>query len=269
MIMKLMNKTPERIRHDIKVRQLKVSAVRKVTPRMVRVTLRGAALEGFLSPSYDDHIKMFFPEPGQALTLPIGGPDGVKFPEDKPRPEARDYTPRYYRAGANELDIDFVLHGDGPASSWAAQVEVGQDAVIAGPRGSTVIPLAYDWYLLVGDETALPAIGRRIEELTAGARAIAILEVADAHEHQEFETAADLEVIWLHRDGIEAGKADLLPRTVATRAFPEGDCYAFIAGESTVSKAVRTELEHRGFNKEWLKAAGYWLLGQADAHEPH
>lgn len=264
-----MNKTPQRIRHDIKVRHLKVSAVAQVTPRMLRVTLSGPALEGFQAPGYDDHINVFFPEPGQPPVLPIAGPDGVRFPEDRPRPQARDYTPRAFRPEANELDVDFVLHGDGPASGWAAQAAVGQDVVIAGPRGSTLIPLAFDWYLLVGDETALPAIARRLAELPAGARAIALIEVEDAREHQVFDTQARLDLVWLHRDGVAAGTADLLPRAAASHPFPDGTCYAFIAGESTVSKAVRAELERRGLNKEWLKAAGYWLRGTADAHEPH
>lgn len=269
MSMTVINRTPQKLRHDIKVRHLAVTAVRRVTPRMLRVTLAGPALEGFVSPSYDDHVKILFPEPGQKAVVPTVGPEGISFPQDKPKPEARDYTPRYYRPESQELDVDFVLHGDGPASGWAAMAAVGQDLVVAGPRGSTVIPMAFDWYLLIGDETALPAIGRRIEELPSGAKAVAILEVADAHEHQEFETKADLEVVWLHRDGVEPGRADLLVRAAASHAFPDGDCYAFIAGESTTSKAVRAELERRGFNKEWLKAAGYWLLGQADAHEPH
>ena len=75
-----------------------------------------------------------------------------------------------------------MLHGDGPASTWAAQAKPGQQIVIGGPRGSMIIPDAYDWYFLAGDETALPAIGRRLEELPATARVVAVIEVEDKAE---------------------------------------------------------------------------------------
>jgi NADPH-dependent ferric siderophore reductase len=110
--------------------------------------------------------------------------------------------------------VDFVLHGDGPASSWAAQAEVGQKIVIGGPRGSMIIPDAFDWYLLAGDETALPAIGRRLEELPAAARAVAVIEVASKEEEQLLRTNAQAEIIWVHRNGAEAGNNDLLLRRI-------------------------------------------------------
>ena len=103
--------------------------------------------------------------------MPEPGPDG-KPPEGVERSPGRDYTPRRYDAGRNELVIDFALHDAGPATDWAAQAEPGQQLAVGGPRGSFVVPDDFDWYLFIGDETALPAIGRRLEELRAGARAI-------------------------------------------------------------------------------------------------
>jgi NADPH-dependent ferric siderophore reductase len=268
--MTLMNKSPQRIRHETRLRLLEVQAVKHITPLMLRVTLAGDQLEGFTSLGYADHIKIFFPPAGSDPVVPVLGPDGLAFPADKPRPEMRDYTPRAYHATTNTLDVDFVLHGDGPASSWAAQTEVGQKVVIGGPRGSMIVPDAFDWYLLAGDETALPAIGRRLEELPATARAVAVIEVASKEEEQVLETGSRAEIIWVHRNGAEAGNNDLLLRTIETLNLPEGDCYAFIASESSISKSVRNHLvDHRGFNGEWVKAAGYWLRGVADAHEPH
>jgi NADPH-dependent ferric siderophore reductase len=182
----------------------------------------------------------------------------------------RDYTPRYWDVAKGTLDLDFVLHGDGPASSWAAQAQIGDKLVIGGPRGSLVIPATFDWYLLVGDETALPAIGRRIEELPAGSRVLAIIEVQDAAEEQRFRTETDLELIYCHRNGQHAGTTDLLLQAVKRQAFPAGTAYAYLAGESTMSKAVRDHLTNeRDFDPEYIKAAGYWLLGVADAKEPH
>lgn len=268
--MSVINKTPQRIRHETRLRVLEVQAVRHLTPLMLRVTLAGDQLEGFVSPGYGDHIKIFFSPLGEEPVLPTLGPDGVAFPEGKPRPEMRDYTPRNYHAATNTLDVDFVLHEDGPASSWAAQAAVGQKLVIGGPRGSMIVPDAFDWYLLAGDETALPAISRRLEELPASSRVIAIIEVAAKEEEQSIDTRANAEIIWVHRNGAEAGNNDLLLRKIETLDLPDGDCYAFVASESSVAKAIRQHLvEHHGLNGEWIKAAGYWLRGVADAHEPH
>jgi NADPH-dependent ferric siderophore reductase len=270
MTMTLINKSPQRIRHETRLRLLEVQAVKHITPLMLRVTLAGDQLAGFSSPGYADHIKIFFPSAGHEAVIPVRGPDGLAFPPDKPRPEMRDYTPRAFHAPSNTLDVDFVLHGDGPASSWAAQAEVGQKIVIGGPRGSMIIPDAFDWYLLAGDETALPAIGRRLEELPAAARAVAVIEVASKEEEQLLRTNAQAEIIWVHRNGAEAGNNDLLLRRIEQLALPEGDCYAFIAAESSISKAARDHLIGQcGIDGEWVKAAGYWLRGVADAHEPH
>lgn len=267
--MDISNKTPQRVRHQTRVRLLDVIAVTDVTPLMRRVTLAGADLAGFTSLGYDDHVKVFFFPPGVTPVKPEVRPEGLAFEDDVPRPEMRDYTPRRYDPVAGTLDIDFVLHGDGPASGWAADARVGQKLLIGGPRGSMIVPDTFDWYLLVGDETALPAIGRRIEELPAGKKVVAIVEVAGPAEQQVVTASSDVTTIWAHRNGAPAGIGDMLLDAVKSAQFPEGDCFAFIAGESSHSKAIRAHLEGRGFARQWIKAAGYWVLGQADAHEPH
>lgn len=257
----------QRIRHETRMRLLEVVAATDITPLMRRFTLKGD-MTGFASSGHADHIKaFFFPDGVEPKLAPIG-PNGVEFAAGE-KPEMRDYTPRYFDVAAGTIVLDFVLHGDGPASGWAAKAAVGDRLVIGGPRGSLVVPDDFDWYLLVGDETALPALGRRIEELRAGARVIAIIEVENAAEEQRFSTSADLTLAYVHRDGRPAGTTDLLLEAVRALDFPPGEAYAYIAGESTMSKAVRQHLEERGWNPEWIKAAGYWLFGVADAHEPH
>ncbi|MBJ3786320.1 siderophore-interacting protein [Devosia sediminis] len=258
----------QRVRHDTKLRLLKVTAITDITPLMRRMRLEGD-MSGFASLGHADHIKAFFFAEGVTPELPPIGPNGAEF---KPgtRPEMRDYTPRYWSVDEGWIDLDFVLHGDGPASSWAASARVGSTLVIGGPRGSQVVPVAFDWYLLAGDETALPAIGRRIEELPQGAKVVAVIEVADKAEEQIFETRADLMLIYVHRNGAAAGTTSLLRDAVAAATLPPGEAYAYIAGEVNMSRAVRDLLvNERGFNNEWVKAAGYWRLGVADAHEDH
>lgn len=111
----------------------------------------------------------------------------------------RDYTPRYFDPQSGELSIDFVLHGDGVASSWAAQAQPGDDLKIGGPRGSFLVADDYDHYVLLGDETALPAIGRWLEAMPADMHAEVYIEIADAAERQELLSAADADIYWLER----------------------------------------------------------------------
>jgi NADPH-dependent ferric siderophore reductase len=258
----------QRVRHDTKLRLLTVTAITDITPLMRRVRLEGD-MSGFASPGHADHIKAFFFAEGVTPELPPIGPNGAEF-RPGTRPDMRDYTPRYWNVAENWIDLDFVLHGDGPASGWAASVKLGSTLVIGGPRGSQVVPMAFDWYFLAGDETALPAIGRRIEELSDGAKVVAVIEVDSKAEEQIFETRADLTLIYVHRNGRAAGNPTLVRDAVAAVAFPAGDAYAYIAGEVNMARSVKAHLlEERGFNPEWVKAAGYWHLGIADAHEDH
>jgi NADPH-dependent ferric siderophore reductase len=260
-----------RVRHEARRRLLTVQAVERLTPNMVRVTL-GGDLTGFVSSAYDDHLKVFFPLPGQsAPTIPEQGPNGPVHAEGVERSPGRDYTPRRYDVGRNELVIDFAIHDAGPATDWAATAKPGQQLGIGGPRGSFVVPDDFDWYLFIGDETALPAIGRRLEELRAGARAIVVAAIAGPEEEQTFESRADVETIWVRRPLSRAEDPAPLLDAVRALTLPQsGDGYAWAAGESQTAKLLRQHLvNERGFDKAWVKAAGYWKRGAVSIHETH
>ncbi|HJH22015.1 MAG TPA: siderophore-interacting protein [Pseudomonas lactis] len=249
--------TIHRVTHEIKRRRLQVLRVVDITPRMRRVTLGGPELAGFVSLGSDDHIKLLFPQNAQeqaALESPSFSIKG-----DGPQPAMRDYTPRRYDLSIGELDIDFVLHGDGPASTWAEQVQVGQHLYIGGPRGSMIVPDIFDSYLLIGDETAIPAIARRLEELPAGRKVLAVIEIADAAEQQVLSSAAKVEVIWVLR-----GQDDLLD-VVRNLTVPSGTLYSFVATETKLSRQVRRVLlDTHKVNEEYLKAVGYWRAEGSD-----
>ena len=181
----------------------------------MRVTL-GGDLAGFTSLGFDDHVKLFFPQ----------GPAGA---DGEPPMASRDYTPRRYDPAANTLEIEFVLHDAGPASRWAKQVQPGQSLRIGGPRGSFIIPTNFDWHLLIGDDTALPAIARRLAELPADTRAVVLLEVDGPGDEIAFESAADVSVTWAHRNGAAAGSTDVLAKAFKTLPMPTGDYYAWVA----------------------------------------
>ncbi|MGF6112272.1 siderophore-interacting protein [Pseudomonas frederiksbergensis] len=248
------NQTIHRVTHEIKRRRLEVLRVVDLTPRMRRITLGGPELAGFISLGTDDHVKLLFPqnaaETAALETLVLGAGK-----TDQPMPAMRDYTPRRYDLDTLELDIDFVLHGDGPASTWAEQAQPGQFLHIGGPRGSMIVPDIFDSYLLIGDETALPAIARRLEGLAANRRALVVIEVENGAEQQKLESPAQVNVIWVLREG---GKNNLL-NTVKELQVPSGNLYAWVATETKVSRQIRRVLlDEHGLDEQLVKAVGYW-----------
>lgn len=237
-----------RHRHEPKRRRLAVTDKRYVTPHMIRIEFASEDLADFTSLSPSDHVKVF---------LPIDGGE----------PERRDYTPRRFNPVTQTLTLDFAVHEAGPATRWAVEAEVGDALEVGGPRGSAVVSDTFDWWLLIGDETALPSIGRRFEELPR-ARIISLVTVTDAGEEQDIAGGERHEAIWVHRP---AGRNDdAEPLLAALRSFelPEGEGFVWIAAEAKVARTVRDFVTGElGHPSAWTKAAGYWLKGIADAHE--
>jgi len=249
-------RAPRRVRHEPRRRELEVKQVDKIAAHMTRVTL-GGDLEGFTSLGFDDHIKLFFPAP-------------PAVPGAKPQTLARDYTPRRYDPARNILEIDFAIHDAGPATRWAETVRPGDSLTIGGPRGSFIIPTNFDWHLLMGDETAIPAIGRRLAELPPGTRVVVLAEVDGPDDEVAFETAANVSVTFAYREGAPAGASDVLARTLKSTRLPVGDYYAWVACESLIAKALRVQLlADYGANKKWMRAAGYWRCGAVAVHDTH
>jgi NADPH-dependent ferric siderophore reductase len=220
---------------------VEVVAVRDIGSHFRRITFSGEALRDFHSASFDDHVKFIL---GQ-------GEGAVK----------RDYTPRSFDPVTGELCIEFALHGDGPAAAWAAQAAPGQQVVIGGPRGSFIIPMDYDWHLLVGDESALPAISRRLEELPGDAPALVIIKVADEADRRALATGGAVDLRWVASD------AELVA-AVRALTLPEGEGYAWCAGEAATMAAVRKVLvDEQGMGKHQIRAAAYWKRGGSGFHE--
>jgi NADPH-dependent ferric siderophore reductase len=231
----------QRVRHELKRRELQVAAAEHCSPGFVRLTLSGEALADFTSLSFDDHVKLIL-EPA----------DGT--------PVMRDYTPRAFSRERRELVLEFALHGHGAASEWARRATPGDRVVVGGPRGSMIVPTDYDWHLLAGDATALPAVAKRLEELPAGARAFVLLQADDA-DRRELPSAAEVALQWL-----DPGQD--LAAAVAALDLPGGEGYAWAAGEATAMARVREVLLHgKGHPKEAMRVAAYWKQGASAFHE--
>ncbi|HSV83507.1 MAG TPA: siderophore-interacting protein [Ramlibacter sp.] len=226
----------ERVRHDPRRREARIRRVEPVGPGFVALTFGGEAFADFVSLSFDDHVKLLLEEEGGTLAR-------------------RDYTPRRFDPHAAELTIEFALHGEGPAADWARTARVGERAVIAGPRGSMIIPLDYDWHLLVGDASALPAVHRRLEELPAGARALVVLQV-EPQDRRRFDSQAEVDLHWV--DG-----EDALLATVQRLTLPAGEGFAWAAGEASQMARLRELLADKGLAKEAMRVSAYWKQGAA------
>jgi len=237
----------ERVRHELKRRTLTIARTERLSPSMLRLHLTGEDLADFSSLAPDDHIKIFIPNP-----------DGD--------PIMRDYTPRRFDNAARSLIVDFAVHDAGPATLWALSAKVGDTLTIGGPRGSAIVkgPIAH--WLLIGDEAALPAIGRRIEEAWAGMSVTSVIAVGSAEDEQSFESAAAHDEMWVHRPLSQGDRADTLIAKLDTIDI-QPDTFVWIAAEAKVAKAIRVYItEKRSVPAGWFKAAGYWQRGEAGAH---
>lgn len=240
-----------RILRELRRRQAYVSAVEMRSPRMKRITFSTPEFADFESAAHDDHVKLFFPG--------VTGSD---------QPTARDFTPRLFSREQHTLTIDFALHVHGPATRWAHNARIGDAMLIGGPRGSLVVPDDFDWYVLIGDESALPAIGRRVEELRAGVPVTTVVTIEDAGERQALVTAADWRPHWVVRGAGSEDDAAVLMRTLDEIPFGAGDGFIWIAGETAVARAVRRHvIDRRQHPVAWIKAAAYWTRGRAGAHD--
>lgn len=221
-----------------------VEDIALVTPHMKRITIDGTCLLPFRDGLPTQWLKVFVPLTGAG----------------------RAYTVRRFDPVSKQLDIDFVLHGDnGPASAWAARVKPGDTFKISGthPRSGLAIEPGAASYLLFGDETALPAIAGILESLPAHAQVDAFVEVADASEEQAIESAATLNLTWLHRESATNRTATGLEDAARAIGRPHKSTIIWIAAESSAVAALRRlAISEWGADRSRLHAAGYWKRGE-------
>jgi len=234
-----------------------VQRVQRLTPRMLRIVFGGAELAAFNWNGPAAHIK---------LILESAGTD----PET--RPLSRTYTPRHFDAARRELTVDFVLHGEGPASTWAAQARVGASMLIAGPGRSYALDAHVQWLLVAGDESAIPAVATLLEVVPDGIATQVLLEVNDAAD--EFALAAprsNVNIRWLHRAQPVLGHGTAVRAGIelaaAVRAFetPAGEGRLYVACEADAMRGIRRHLLlERALPRAWLTTRGYWKQGATD-----
>ncbi|XTZ18549.1 siderophore-interacting protein [Micromonospora echinospora] len=235
------------------------------TPHVIRLVLGGDGLVGLPVGEYTDHyVKLLFPQPGAVYPTPF---DLDTIRRDLPReqwPRLRAYTVRAWDPVVTELTIDIVHHGDeGVAGPWAAALRPGDPVHFVGPGGAYAPSPEADWHLLVGDESALPAIAASLERLPLDAPARVFVEIDGPAEEQPLPSPGAVELVWLHRGDRPVGEA--LVAAVRALEFPPGAVHAFVHGEATFVKELRRLLRvERGVPRESLSISGYWRRGFTD-----
>ncbi|WP_446210935.1 siderophore-interacting protein [Micromonospora sp. IBSANI012] len=248
-----------------KVTSARVLRTERPTPHLIRLVLGGEELVGLPVGEYTDHyIKIVFPAPGVDHPRPL---DLAAIRRDLPRdqwPRLRAYTVRAWDPLAGELTVDVVHHGDeGLAGPWAARLRPGDEVLFVGPGGAYAPDPTADWHLLVGDESALPAIGAALERLPLGAPAAVFVEVDGPADEQRLLSPGTVALTWLHRGARPVGEA--LVEAVRALEFPPGRVHAFVHGEATFVKELRRLLRvERGVPREALSISGYWRRGMDD-----
>jgi len=233
----------QRVRHDLLAREVQVSRVERISPGFLSLTFRGESLASFVSLSFDDHVKLILQDASGAS-------------------HKRDFAPRHFDVQKRELTLEFALHDNGIACQWARQAQVGDSAVIGGPRGSMMVPADYDWHVLAGDASALPAIHRRVEELPEGSQALVLVQLPQPDDIRVFQSRATLQLQWLATE-------DAFIQALRQLNLPQGDGFIWCAGEAhAMALAREAVLVERQFPREATRISAYWKAGAADYHEP-
>ncbi|MGW2626517.1 siderophore-interacting protein [Micromonospora taraxaci] len=243
----------------------RVLRTERPTPHLIRLVLGGDELTGLPVGEFTDHyIKVVFPQSGVTYPQPL---DLAAIRRDLPReqwPRQRAYTVRRWDPLAQELTVDVVYHGDeGLAGPWAAALRPGDPVHFVGPGGAYAPSPDADWHLLIGDESALPAIAAALERLPLGALAHVFVEIADPEDEQKLLSPGAVELTWLHRGERPVGEA--LVEAVRALEFPAGQVHAFVHGEAAFVRHLRRLLRgERGVPLDRLSISGYWRRGMDD-----
>jgi NADPH-dependent ferric siderophore reductase len=255
--------------HERQFLRAQVVARKQISPSFVRVTVGGEELRSFVPMGYDQWFRFFIPGPSGELRLPTQTSNlwyaQYMLMSKETRPVGRNYTVRAYRsAGLHsagpEIDIDFALHADesgqlGAAAGWAAAASEGDELGLFD-EGITYQPTEdAAWQLLIGDETALPAILGILESAPRDLKAQAFIEVPHAEDSQEADLPEGVQITWLARS---AGAPTAL-EAVQAATLPDGPGYAFIAGGQKLATGLRRHLVNdRKMPKEAVTFTGYW-----------
>jgi NADPH-dependent ferric siderophore reductase len=244
---------------------LKVESVSDIWPHMKRIRFTGKDL-GRFETNENIHARLVFPPSGYSRNDWRKRDSGGRLDVSGVRSHYRKYTIRQVDAARGVLDIDFLVHdASGPGSDFARQARPGDLIGIIGPGGRSIGPA--DWYLIAGDDAALPAIARIAEMLPASASGSVLIEVDDGADELELKLPSRMSLTWLHRAGRRAGSTSLLRDAVVRTQWPEKSIavFAWIAAEAETARQIRLHLKaDRKLDKAHQLVVPYWKTDADD-----
>lgn len=251
-------RAPRRVRNELRFRPVEVLSKTLIADAFYRIEFGGEALAGFTTPGFDDHIKVFFPDAQTGeFTLPEITDDGVVW-KDGIRPVARDYTPLFFNGDTQRLTLDFYRHEAGVASDWAARAEPGDRLAIGGPRGSLIVPEDYAFQLYVCDETGLPAMKRRLQNVT-GSEIHLYVYASEATGRAYLEELEHVTVTWLGSGVMSRETAPALIAQFAALTIPDNDYFIWLTGEGAAVKYLSDWfIEQQACDPDFVRAVAYW-----------
>lgn len=242
-----------------------VESADELSPHMMRVTFGGEGLADFRASEFTDaYVNALFLPDGSSFSVPFDV-DEARAAQPDERPRGRRITIRSWDSSTRRLVMDIVGHGDvGYAGRWAQKASPGDRLQMVGPTGGYRPDPRADWYLMAGDESALPAIAASLEVAPAGRPAVALVVVGGPAEEIELSSPAELELTWLHRSTTDSPE-ELLARAVQRLEWHPGKVDVFVHGEAAEVRAVRRFLlAERGLVKEEASISPYWRRGKTD-----
>jgi NADPH-dependent ferric siderophore reductase len=259
------------------VHTFEVVRTEQVMSHMIRVVLGGNGFDTFTPSEFtDSYVKLVFVAEDvnvAALPHPLTLDSFADLPATR-KPAVRTITVRRADPIARELTVDIAVHGEhGVAGPWAATVQPGQPMYVMGPSGAYAPDPAADWHLLVGDETALPAISVTLEALPANAIGQVFIEVAEPDDEIPLTAPDGVQINWILRGGRadlvgedRAGDHAPLVEAVKTAFWMPGQVHAFVHGEAqAVMHNLRPYIrKERGVDAKWASISGYWRRGRTE-----
>lgn len=234
-----------------------VVATEMVAPGMRQLTVRGG-LEAFQSPGWDAFVYVMTPPDGMEALPSDFTMASFRSWEADPKPGGAYYTIR--RARENELDLWFVLHGDeGAVSRWAAAAEPGARLALWGPRVAFDPPPGTRRFLLIGDETAQPAIAAIVDGLDDDCEVRTLLETQCETTAAPVPARAPGANRWCYRGEAAPGTSESLLHAVMTETIDPEGLYVFGAAATRRIAEIRRFLkQERGVPNARMHLTGYW-----------
>ena len=239
-------------------KQVTVIATETITPNMQRITLQSPELSEFPANCEGGYIKLLFTPRGETE---------IKALAEGERPVMRTYTIRRFNPQDGTIEVDFVRHIThdlqcGFAARWALKVAVGETIFIAGPGTIQDMTTEADWFFMVADMTALPALSAKVRHLPEESKGYAVIKVLSEQDIQSISVPSNLQVKWIYAD-------DSLEQAVRELPWLDGTASVWCACEFDSMRALRQYFRNeKEVDRENIYISSYWKQGVSeDGHK--